>query len=153
MVGVGAHSQLWARGKAHRQARFEAGNPADQDTNVNRLQARSGQARQARIRGHEPAKRFGARGDYFEASLHIFPPVGRACLALPRREGPLRQVRAPAHDGSKAFSHGFDGRQGIIQLVSKDANQPLPGLAFFLAQGAADVRNDQEVHRHALLLG
>ena len=30
-----------------------------------------------RMRTHEPAERFRARGDHVEASLHVFAPVGR----------------------------------------------------------------------------
>ena len=57
--------------------------------------------------------------------------------------------RGALHQGEKIFGDGLDRRERIVQFVSEHANQPLPCLAFFFAQGAAHIGNHQQLVRQA----
>src|SRR5205823_4032012 len=45
----------------------------------------------------------------------------------------------------------FDRRERVVDLVANDANEPLPRLALLVAQRPADVGEDEELVRAALL--
>src|SRR5216683_481721 len=80
-----------------------------------------------------------ARADDAEALLDVVQQ---------RAVGPRVQVGFIAQGVEAALEtlrHGLNGREGIVELVAHDANQALPGLALFVAEGAAEVTEHHQV--------
>ena len=57
----------------------------------------------------------------------------------------LRQTRR------KTACNRHDGREGIVEFVSENPNEALPGAALLLAQGATYIREHDQNVRHAIL--
>ena len=131
------NGQFRARRQSDRGSAFQAYDSTHQSARFHRLQFRGGQAGEASISFHEPAQGSRARLNHAQAAMHVVFPIRRA--------------RLPHQHAFQRASHGFDGSEGIIELVSEDPNQSLPRLALFFAQGPAQIRQDQELMRHPAL--
>ena len=85
----------------------------------------------ARVIGHEPAQGLRPGADHREAFLHVLAPVGGKRFA--------------SHHLAEAAGNRADGRQRIVQFVAQHAQETLPGLPFFVAQGVAEVGQHQQL--------
>jgi hypothetical protein len=94
-----------------------------------------------RVGGREAAQRIRAGGDHLEPPFHVGARFG-APVVGPRLAGDHRL---------EAARDRLDGRQRVVDLVSDHPNQPLPCLALFVAQRAADVGEHEELVRPSLL--
>ena len=137
LVGVGVECQFRQRADADRATLFQACNPAHQRRQFHLALVRRRQAGQSRVRGHEAGQRFGAVANDAERTLHIFAPVLRQGLA--------------GHQAGQRAGHRAYRRQGVVEFMAEDADQTLPGLAFFLAQRSREIADRQQLMRLAAL--
>ena len=137
LIRIGADRDVRRVGDANGQARLDAGDALHEAEDVHRIEPRRGQLREPRVRGREAAERVGPGGDHREPAFHVVGPVVR--------HGVARQHRL------EAPGNRLDWRERIVDLVADDAYQALPGLPLLVAQRTADVGEDQELVRPALL--
>ena len=130
-VSLDRHARTWSH--ADVMCLLERGDAIDEPRDVERHQLGRRQLRQAGVGAHETAERFGSGPDDGEPTLDIVAPVGRR--------------RLPFDDRREAAGDRLDRRERVVHLVPDDANQPLPGLAFFLAQRLTEVREHQQLVR------
>jgi len=135
LVGIGLDFDFWARLELDGKAALESCDAANPDADIHGLQNGRGKFREARVGAHETREPVCARGDDVEAAAHVLLPVGSALF--------------PAEHAAEIFGDGLDGSERIIQLVTEDADEALPGLALFFAEGAAQVRDDEKLVRQA----
>ena len=138
LIGIGLDAQIGPGHHGDFHARLEAHNAANPRAHFHRLHHRRRQFGEARIGVHEIAPRLSER-----VAITARP----RCMSSSQSSARLRTI----HQGEKIFGHGFDRRERIIQLVSENANQPLPRLPLFFAQGAAHIGNHQQLVRQAAL--
>ena len=92
-----------------------------------------GKSRQLGVGLHEPAESLGSGRNEGQSVPDVVLPVG-----------------GPGFTAAEAFEaggDGFDRGEGVVEFVAQNADQALPGLAFLVAQGAAEVGNDDELMR------
>jgi len=117
--------------QCHLQALFQTRHPRQQRRQLDRAQAWRRQPRKRGIPGHETIQGFGAVADHTQAALHILAPV-------------VGQMRACSEVG-QGGCHRLDRRQRIVEFVPQHADQALPGLPLFLAQGAREIGDHQQI--------
>src|SRR6266480_5928894 len=93
--------------------------------------------REACIRLQEATERIGARCNRVQSTTRIVLPVRRRRIAAQQR--------------FQAGGERLDWGKRIIHLVAEHANQSLPGAAFFFAQRATEIRQQEQLMRQALL--
>src|SRR6266487_1588002 len=93
----------------------------------------SGPARQPRIRGHQPAERFGAAADHPHPLAQVLAPVG--------------WHRVPAHQVHEALRDRLDRRERVVDLMAQHAGQALPRLTLLLTERATDIGQDEQLVR------
>src|SRR5487761_1781840 len=64
---------------------------------------------------------------------------------------PVRRFLGTRHHSRKAFGHGFDRGEGIVELMANDADQTLPCEALLLAKSLAQIGDEHELVRLASL--
>src|SRR5439155_2370463 len=119
LIAVRRKTELGAREDAHAQSRLEPCDAANESTEVERLQARRREPRHLRIGFHETAERAGPRLDHRETAPGVLLPV----------LGEWAACEEPLEGSGDRMNRG----QRVVQLVSKDADEPLPGLVLLLA--------------------
>ena len=76
-------------------------------------------------------------------------PGGDDAEALPGVVQPV--VALPLEDLDEALRQRLDRRQGVVDLVPQDPDEPLPGPPLLVAQGAREVREDEQLVRATAL--
>ena len=98
---------------------------------LDRIQHGAGQARELAVGAEETGERFGATADDVEAAGHVLAPVFRERVAF--------------ENSFQAAGNRLDRGEGVGDLVAEDTDQTLPGLEFFFAEGAREVRDDEKL--------
>src|SRR5277367_1532510 len=63
----------------------------------------------------------------------------------------LRHARGARQAALKALGHRLNGRQRIVEFVPENTDEALPRLALFIAQGAAQIAEHNQIMRQATL--
>ena len=131
LIGIGADRQVGTRVDTDPQTGFHADHALDELRHMDVIESRRRELRELGVGRREAAERIGTGGDDREAATHIVVPV-------------VGQVVAPEHR-FQAAGDRLDRRERVVDLVTDDADQPLPGLTLFVAERTADVGQHQEL--------
>lgn len=105
--------------------------PLNQRAKWRRLDARGRQFGEAGVIAHKSTQAIGPGFDHFEAFKHVGPvfPV---------------QTRAVGEQAAQAVGDRFDRCHRVVEFVSKDADEALPGLQLFLPQITPHIDQNEE---------
>src|SRR5262249_38502524 len=136
LVRVGVNGDGGAVDGFDLEAPFERGRALNERADFDAAARRRGHARQAGIGLHETVERFDAAFNHTQALLHVLGHVFRK--------------RGTHGERAEGAGDRFDGRKRVVKLVAENADEALPGLALFFAQGTAEVGDDKQLVRHAV---
>ncbi len=98
-----------------------------------------------RISGHEAPQRLGARANDSKALPQV---VQDRSGGFGLQFGRLGSIQKPA---LQTLRDGLNGRERIVQFMPKNANEPLPRFALFIAERPAQITQDDEMMWQAAL--
>src|SRR6185437_11726718 len=134
-IGIQQDRRTWI--KSNRHALLKESNPFQQRSGLNLLEMRRRQLRKNPVGLNEAMQRICAALDNPETSAKI---ADRCIIAA--------NIFCT---GEKAARDGLDGRERVGEFVAENANQSFPGNLLFFLQRLADIGQQQERMRCAVL--
>jgi hypothetical protein len=140
LIGVGVDGEERAGFEVDRDAGFDGGDPFEERGEEDGLKTWRGKAGKACIPVHEARKSVGTCCDDAEGADGILLPVVGG--------------RVSGEEVAEAGGEALDRGEGVVELVSDDAHESLPGEPFLFAEGAAEIgKHDEGMGTPALTKG